>query len=94
MAQNVVINNVTYQAVVAPSITSGVLTINSPSVGVRGHTTYFTSTYFNALSDIRVQYVIEVYRAPKANLNLDGWGHSTQIAHVMNCVNSSTHKLT
>lgn len=83
-----------YQAVVAPTISSGVLTINSPKFGIRGHTTYFTSTYFNALTDIRYQYIIEVYRAPKGNLNLDGWNHTTQLMHVMDCVNSATHKLT
>lgn len=83
-----------YQTVVAPVINSGVLTINSPKFGIRGHTTYFTSTYFNALTDIRYQYVIEVYRATKGNLNLDGWNHTTQLAHVLDCVNSTNHKLT
>lgn len=84
----------TYQAVVAPTINSGALTINSPTVGVRGHTTYFTSTYFNAMTDIRVQYVIEVYRASKGNMNLDGWGHITHMAHIMDCANATNHKLT
>lgn len=84
----------TVQVVVAPTISSGVLTISSPNINVRGHTTYFTSTYFNALTDIRVQYIIEVYRVPKANLNIDGWTLGSQIMHVMNCVNSATHKLT
>ena len=84
----------TYQAVVAPTISSGVLTINSPTVGIRGHTTYFTSTYFNALTDIRAQYIIEVYKASKGNLNMDGWGHWSQMAHTLDCVNTTTRKLT
>lgn len=83
-----------YQAVVAPTISSGVLTINSPNMGVRGHTTYFTSTYYNALTDIRVQYVIEVWRAPKGNLNLDGWGLAQQLEHVASCVDAVNNKLT
>lgn len=57
----------------APTISSGVLTIKTPTINLRGHTTYFTSTYFNALTDIRIQYVIQVYRAPKNNLSVDGW---------------------
>ena len=84
----------TFQVVVAPVINSGVLTINSPRFGIRGHTTYFTSTYFNALTDIRYQYVIEVYRAKKGDLNLDGWGHTTQMGHILDCVNTANHTLT
>ena len=82
------------QAVVAPSISSGSLTINSPTVTARGHTTYFTNTYFNAMTDIRVQYVIELYRAPKNSLNLDGWSNEQLLMQVINCAQSSTHKLT
>lgn len=83
-----------HQSIVAPTLSSGVLTFNSPDLRVRGHTTYFTETYMNALTDIRYQWVIEVYRAPKANLNLNGWGQTMQAKHIINCVNSSTHKLT
>ena len=61
---------------------------------IRGHTTYFTSTYMNAVTDIRYQYVIEVYRAPKNHLNIDGWGSTQNLQHVLECVNSTTHKLT
>ena len=62
------------QTVTAPSLSSSTLTIKSPALIVRGHTTYFTSTFFNALTDIRYQYVIEVYRVPKSNLQFNGWG--------------------
>lgn len=82
------------QAVVAPSISSGSLTINSPTVTARGHTSYFTNTYFNAMTDIRVQYVIELYRAPKNSLNLEGWSNEQLLMQVINCAQSSTHKLT
>ena len=84
----------TVQATVAPTLSSSTLTINSPNVIIRGHTTYFTSTYFNALTDIRQQYIIEVYRAPKENLNLDGWGIGTQAMHIIDCVNNNSCKLT
>lgn len=84
-----------HQNVVAPTITAaGVITFNAPDFRIRGHTSYFTSTYFNALTDIRYQWVIEVYRAPKNNLNLNGWGQETQAKHILACVQSNTHKLT
>lgn len=83
-----------YQAVVAPTISSGVITMNSPTFGARGHTTYFTSTYMNALTDVRLQYVFEIYRSPKNNLNLDGWGSAQNMMHIIECANSNTHKLT
>lgn len=83
-----------YQAPQAPSISSGVMTVKSPILYVRGSTTYFTKTYMNALTDIRYQYVINVYRAPKNNLNIDGWGLEHQALHILDCVNSNTHKLT
>ena len=66
------------QTVVAPSVSSSTLTVKSPTFIARGSTTYFTSTYMNAVSDVRYQYVIELWRAPKNNLNLDGWGLDQQ----------------
>lgn len=84
----------TVQTVVAPTISSGVVTVNTPTVTIRGSTTYFTSTYFNAITDIRYQWIAELYRAPKANLNLDGWGMEQQLKHIVDCVESTTHKLT
>ena len=83
-----------HQNIVAPALSSGVITFNTPDFRIRGHTTYFTNTYFNALTDIRYQWVIKVYRAPKSNLNLDGWGQNTQAKHIIECAQSSTHKLT
>ena len=79
----------TVQAVVAPTIASGVLTIKSPNLNIRGSTTYFTNTYFNKLSDIQYQYVIEVYRYPKNSLNYDGLGLSSQMMHIIDCMNTN-----
>ncbi len=84
----------TYQTVTASAASSGVLTINSPAFGIRGSTTYFTSTYFNKLTDIRYQYVIKVYRVPKENYNYNGWGGLHNSMHIINCANSSGHTLT
>lgn len=82
------------QAAAAPTISSGVLTMKTPTCTIRGSTTYFTSTYFNALTDIRYQWIAELWRAPKNNLNLNGWGVEQTVNHIMSCVNSTTKKLT
>ena len=85
-----------YGAYQTPSVPTygSVLTIKSPVLGVRGHSTYFTNTYMNALTDIRYQYVIDVYRAPMDNLNVDGWEHDQMLQHMISCINSDGHKLT
>ena len=83
-----------HQVGTAPGVTSGTLTLKTPSITIRGHTTYFTSTFFNALTDCRLQYVIDVYRAPKNNLNLDGWGQEQQMLHIINDVNNNNQNLT
>lgn len=82
------------QIFAAPAFASGVMTAKSPSLQFRGSTTYLTSSAWGKITDIRVQYVIELYRAPKNHLNLDGWGIYTQGRHVVDCVNSTNHNLT
>ena len=90
------------QTVNAPAISSGTaasptLTVSDPSLTIRGHTTYFVNTFYNALTDIRCQWVIELYRIPvstSSTYGIDGWGHYTQMLHNLTCAQSSTHKLT
>lgn len=83
-----------YQAPTAPTISSSTLTIKNPSLQMRGHTSYLTQSVWGTITDIRYQYVIELYRAPKGNLNLNGWGMYTQAMHIVDCVNSTNHNLT
>lgn len=82
------------QIATAPAISGSTLTIKSPSVSIRGHATYLTSTYFNAITDIRRQYVIELWQAPRMSLNVDSWGTRQQTLHIIDCVNRTDHKLT
>ena len=84
----------TYQTMTAPTISSSVLTLKTPALATRGSTTYFTSTYMNALTDIRYQWIIEVWRSPKGNLNIDKWGSSHNMEHIIECVNTNSHDLT
>ena len=66
------------QGVTAPTIASNkTITIKSPTIAIRGHTTYLTSTFMNAMTDIRCQYVIELWRVPLTGI--DGWSHGTQM---------------
>lgn len=81
-----------YQTVTAPTLSSGVITLKSPVWGARGHTTYFTSTFMNALTDIREQCIIEIWRVPKG-ASIDGWGMTSQMLHMIADINS-TGKLT
>ena len=77
----------------APTASSGVLTIKSPSVTVKGGATYLSSTYFDAVTDCRIQYIIEVYRVSNES-ELIGWGNTQQLLRMASCINSNSHTLT
>lgn len=80
-------NNVTYGAYVtgqAPTISGTTLTVKAPVYGIRGHTSQMTSTAWGQMTDIREQYVIEVWRAPKDDI--EGWGLTTSIRDVVEAV--------
>lgn len=71
-----VASNVTYGAYVtaqAPSVSSGVMTCKAPNYGIRGNTSQMTSAAWAEMTDIREQWILEVYRAPKGD-TVDGWG--------------------
>lgn len=84
----------TYQVPAAPSVSGSTMTVKSPALDVRGHTTYFTSTFMNALTDIRYQYAIDVYRVPADSLNVVGWEQDQTLQHMVGCINSENHTLT
>lgn len=53
------------QNIQAPAISSNkTITIKSPTVTIRGHATYLTQTFYEAITDARLQYVIELWRVP------------------------------
>lgn len=86
----------------APALSSGTaasptLTFYTPNVVIRGSSTYLSSTYWSAITDIRCQYIYEVYRIPESTSStygIDGWGHYNNMLHNITCAQSSTHKLT
>lgn len=83
-----------YMTPVVPGYGSNEITLKSPTCGFKGSGTYFSSTYFGAMTDVRYQYVFDVYKAPCGNLNIDSWGSTQHFNHVIDCVNSTTQKLT
>jgi hypothetical protein len=83
-----------YQSVTAPSYSGTTLTLKTPVLNIRGSTTYYTQTYWEATTDIRYQYKIEVYRTPKTGDLSGRWGAASQWEHIMNDVYSNTHTLT
>ena len=78
----------------SPAISSTTETIKSPSLKIRGHSTYFRSARWAELSDIRYQYVIDVYRVPKDSLNVQAFESRQQALHIIDCVNNNNGKLT
>lgn len=77
------------------SITSGDVyaTIKSLSISMCGNSTYLAQQFWEAITDIRAQHIIQIWRAPKNNLNLDGWSKIQLEQNIIDCVTSPTHKL-
>lgn len=84
----------TWQSFSSPSFGSGKLRINSPSFVMRGNDNSFSQQFWEATTDIRYQYVIELWRAPIGSLDYDGWQWSQSFDHILDCLYSNDHKLT
>lgn len=81
------------QAFVAPTIASNkTITIKSPQIAIRGHASYLTQTFFDAIEDIRCQYVIELWRVPLTGI--DGWVFGTQMDSILDDIKNNGGKLT
>lgn len=77
----------------APTISNGVLTVKAPSYGIRGSTTYMTSGAWGHITDIRYQWRLDVWRAPKGNVD-DGWQHTQNLRRALYCVRENGGTLT
>lgn len=84
----------TYMTASAPTVSSSKITLKSPALMIRGHSTYLRSSVWSTIADIRYQYIVEAYRVPKGNLNLDGWGSRQAFLHVLDDVNNNDGTLT
>ena len=69
-----------YATGVAPSF-GQTLTVKSPTCGIRGNTSYMTSAAWATMTDIRYQWIIEVWRAPSTEVI--GWEHTNAIRSIL-----------
>lgn len=85
-----------YQTPVTPSVisvsTTHSISLSSPTVYMRGSTTYYNSTYWGYTTDIRAQYIIELYRSPKSN-GVNGWGLTSQMQRIADSLRTNNWKL-
>lgn len=70
------------------------IVISEPNHNLRGHNTYLKQTAWEEITDIRYQYVIELYRSKKGDLNCDGWCIHPCALHSLECISSADHILT
>ena len=70
------------QIPVAPVLSGSTITMSSPDCKVRGSSTYLSSTYYGYVTDVRAQYVFEIYRVPKITDGVNGWGVGSQINYI------------
>lgn len=83
-----------YHYAPSSSLSGNTLTIYSPYLRIRGNSTYFTQTYWEALTDIRYQYIIKMYRVPKGSLGYSGWTLEQEALSIINDVENNNGKLT
>lgn len=74
--------------------TNGIITVNSPDLKLCGHATYLNQTYYVALTDIRYQWVLELYQAPLHDLDTDGWLLRENTTHISNDILNHNWTLT
>ena len=78
----------------APTYVVGKIRVNSPSFTMRGQPNILDQPFWEALTDIRFQYVIELWRVPNESLGYRGWQEQQSIDKALNCLYSTNHKLT
>lgn len=81
----------------APTFSSNptrTVSIKTPTLNSRGHATYCTETAYNEITDIRFQYILEVYRTPRQNTLVNISGHDqANVERVLDCIYNNNKKL-
>lgn len=80
-------------SLITPSYASGTVKISSPNFVMRGQPNILDQPFWEALTDIRLQYVIELWRAPVGNLTYDGWSAAQTSDLILDCLYSPTQTL-
>ena len=79
---------------VSPTYAVGKIKVNSPNFTMRAQANIFDQLYYEALTDIRFQYVYELWRVPIGSLQYDGWSNQQCVDKSLDCLYSANHKLT
>lgn len=82
-----------YASPLEPTFSSGNLTLRSPTYIMRGSTTYLNSTNWGKITDIRAQYIIQLYRVPVSS-SIQGFMQKSSFQHIHDCAISASHTLT
>ena len=87
-----------YLSMVTPTFSSSyngtpTITIASPKLCMKGSTTYLNSTYWSYITDIRFQYIFELWKIPRTG-TVNGMVHTSQLVHAVNCAQSANGTLT
>lgn len=82
-----------YASPLEPTFSSGNLTLKSPTYIMRGSTTYLNSTNWGKITDIRAQYIIQLYRVPVSS-SIQGFMQKSSFQHIHDCAISASHTLT
>lgn len=67
---------------------TGTLTITAPHLKIRGNNTYLNSTNWGYITDIRYQYIFELWRVPQS-ATVHGWEVESQFRHILDCANGT-----
>lgn len=82
-----------WTSAVSPSYLVGKIRVNSPNFTMRAQANIFDQSYYEALTDIRFQYVYELWRVPVDSLDYRGWMNQQSADFALDCLYSADHKL-
>jgi len=67
---------------------TGTLTITAPHLKIRGNSGYLNSSNWANITDIRYQYIFELWRVPQSSA-VNGWVIESQFRHILDCANGT-----
>ena len=82
------VTNPSAQSPSSPSYNTSTLTITAPSLKIRGNSTYLNSTNWEYITDIRYQYIYDLYSVPQSSA-VHGWETESQFRHILDCANGT-----
>lgn len=78
-----------------PSLIGSAIRLSLPSLSVRCQANIYDEPFWNVTTDIRYQYIVEIWRTPKgSDRDMDGWSNTMQMERALDCVLSQSHTLT